>query len=249
MADYTGGTIGYNVAQANAVMHQIADAYSKVGDFIEEEWPGVRDEIQKKWVGEDEQDFETKFAQRISTLYDNAYEVADASIKTIYNLANSWHEFQKSNTLDGTLTADTQSTFELDEVIVEKRENIAKPNLITITNDMTRGLSDANSAQRIQTRVGQYVESLRNKMGGLFNEIQADSAFFGQQRQNINNYIQNSGKAMYEVTVAVKDLTQALNVLAYKSYSNSDESVNSQMETAATNIESSAENLGDSRWV
>ena len=91
--------IGYNVKRANELMESIAQAYKDLGIYTKEQWDGVLYILQGQWIGEDEQDFEKRLADRICTLYLNASELANNSIETIAGLAQAWHDFQQKNTI------------------------------------------------------------------------------------------------------------------------------------------------------
>ena len=93
--------IGYNVKQANELMDNIAEAYKNLGIYTNEQWKGVVDALQANWVGEDEQDFEQKLAQRICNLYINASKLAEGCVNTIAGLSQAWYDFQSRNILDG----------------------------------------------------------------------------------------------------------------------------------------------------
>ena len=159
--------IGYNVNKAKELMENIARAYENMGIYTKEQWEGVYRTLQSNWVGEDEQDFETKLAARICTLYVNAYNLAQSSLDTIVGLVNAWYQFQKKNTLDGSASAGKGITgfgglfgigsaanqFSIEAPAIQKNDQIVEPHLVPLDNNTNRGLKDASSKSNIQTAV------------------------------------------------------------------------------------------------
>lgn len=248
--------IGYNVKQANELMEKIAEAYKNLGIYTPTQWQNVYKTLQSNWIGEDEQDFETKLADRICNLYNNAYNLVQSSLDTIEGLVNAWNEFQQKNTLSGDISSGNSgglfgiggNKFGVDKPSIKKNEKIVEPNLIQLTNDMNRGLQSADSKAKIQDSINTFINEIKKQTANLFEEIQTNQAFFGDQTTTIKNYINKVGDAVGEVTVAVKDMYTALDQLAGSSYSSTVESVNQQFGQASSNIDNSLNDLGSSRW-
>lgn len=239
--------IGYNVKRANELMESIAQAYKDLGIYTKEQWDGVLYILQGQWIGEDEQDFEKRLADRICTLYLNASELANNSIETIAGLAQAWHDFQQKNTITGeTVVGDAQ--FKLDKPKIDKVDDIVKPNIKTIANDANRGLQTETSKQTIQDKITEFVNAIKAKTTGLFETIQTNSAFFGDQTTAIKSYVDKVGAAIGEVTVAVKDMFDALDNLAATSYTTATSDITQQFTQANTNVENSLNDLGNTRW-
>lgn len=251
-----GFAVGYNVSKTNKLMEDIKKAYEDMKLYITDEWPTLLNVLHTEWVGEDEQDFEDKLAQKICNLYENAYNLAQNSITTVYGLANSWYEFQKNNTLEGAESSGRTgglfgiggNRFGLDEVKISHNDKIVEKQLVQLTNDMDRGLANSDSARKIQSAVTDFVNTTKKKTEDLFNEIQVNQAFFGEQTRNIKIYIDKTGAAVGEVTVALKDMYSALETLAGSSYTKASEDVSAQFQQSTNDIESSLNELGSSRW-
>ena len=239
--------IGYNVKQANELMDNIAEAYKNLGIYTREQWNGVVDALQANWVGEDEQDFEQKLADRICNLYLNASNLAEGCVNTIAGLAQAWYDFQSRNTLDGE-SAIGKSKINIDIPKIKKDDQIVKAKIKTISNNEDRGLRDASSKANIQEAVNTFVGQIKAKTDGLFQEIDANAAFFGDQTANIKSYVEKVGSAIAEVTIAVKDMHEALEKLANSSYTTASSDIKEQFTQASSNVESSLNDLGNSRW-
>lgn len=239
--------IGYNVKQANELMENIADAYKNLGIYTKDQWEGVTDTLQNNWVGEDQQDYEKRLAERICQLYINSYELVNGCVNTIAGLAQAWYDFQQKNTLSGE-QAEGKGKINIDIPKIKKDEEIVKSKPKSISNNDDRGLKDASSKTTIQGAVDNFVNQVKQKTQGLFGEIEANNAFFGDQTSIIKTYIEKVGAAVGEVTVAVKDMYEALDKLASTSYTSAVESISNEFTTASSNVETSLNDLGSSRW-
>lgn len=248
--------IGYNVNKANELMNNIAEAYKNMGIYTRDQWEGVYKTLQSNWVGEDEQDFETKLAQRICDLYINAYNLAQSSIDTIDGLITAWHEFQQKNTLSGGASAGKQggifgigaNKFGTDKPTISKNDKIVEAHLVALDNSTDRGLQSSDSKTKIQSSIDTFVGQIKSKTNDLFDEIQTNQAFFGEQTTTIKNYITKVGDAIAEVTIAIKDMYTALDQLTGSSYTKATEDVSSQFTEANSKVDQSLNDLGQTRW-
>lgn len=239
--------IGYNVSKANELMNEIAKAYDELGIYTEKEWDNVIRVLQKNWVGEDEQDFEKKLADRICNLYENASNLAEHCVDTIGGLAQTWYKFQQTNTLDGGTVGSGKLNIEVPQII-EKKDVVSVDASRTIADNADRGLRDASSKTAIQEAVNTFVSQIKGKTARLFEKIDTNKAFFGEQSSNIKSYVEKVGSGIAEVTIAVKDMYQALETLANSSYTTSSSDIKDQFTQASSNVESSLNDLGNSRW-
>ena len=132
--------IGYNVTKAKELMENIAKAYENMGIYTKDQWEGVYRTLQSNWVGEDEQDFEAKLADRICTLYVNAYNLAQSSVDTIVGLVNAWYQFQQKNTLSGDASSGNKgglfgiggNKFSIDAPSIKKEDKIVEPHPVQL---------------------------------------------------------------------------------------------------------------------
>lgn len=240
--------IGYNVSQAETLMDEIKTAYENMKIYTEEQWGTLVTTLQAEWVGEDEQDYEKEFADRICKLYDNAYNVAQGAITTIEGLVNAWYEFQAKNTLSGE-NASMRGFHSVSAPKIKRESKIVSAKLKTFTKETNRGLASETSKTTIENAVSKFVSEIKAQTANLFNKIEVNSAFFGNQTTNIKLYIEEAGKAVGEVTVAVKDLNDALAKLVGTNYTTAIEDISTQFDTAKTSVEQSLSELGSSRWV
>lgn len=248
--------IGYNVNKANELMENIANAYENMGIYTQQQWEGVYKTLQSNWIGEDEQDFETKLAERICNLYVNAYNLAQSSIDTIDGLVTAWYQFQQKNTLSGESSSGNKggwfgiggNKFGTDKPSIKKDDKIVESHLVQLTNDTNRGLQAADSKAKIQTSVDTFVNQIKAQTATLFDEIQTNQAFFGEQTSTIKSYITKVGDAIAEVTIAIKDMYTALDQLVGTSYTTAETDISGQFDTASGNVEQSLNDLGSSRW-
>jgi len=248
--------IGYNVNKAKELMENIAKAYENMGIYTKQQWEGVYRTLQTNWVGEDEQDFEAKLAERICNLYVNAYNLAQSSIDTIDGLVTAWHQFQQKNTLSGDASSGNKggwfgiggNKFGIDKPSIKKEDKVVELHLVQLDNNTNRGLKDAASKSNIQSAVDTFVGQIKSQTATLFDEIQTNQAFFGEQTSTIKSYITKVGDAIAEVTVAVKDMYNALDQLVGTSYSTAQSDIQSQFTQASGSVDQSLNDLGTSRW-
>lgn len=239
--------LGYNIKRAEELTQEIARAYQDLSGTISSNWDQVVSSLQTNWVGEDEQSFEATFAKKINQLYQNANLLAKGAIQTIVGLAESWHSFQQTNVLEnGEIISG--AAFSMTGATIQEAGDIVAYRPVEFSADIDRGLKDQNSADQIKTTVESYVNEVKSKATNLFNEIDTNSAFFGEQTTAIKTYIEKTGEAISEVTVAVKDLYNALDTLANTSYVTSTSTVSQEMGNAANEIENSLSELANSRW-
>ncbi len=239
--------IGYNVSKANELMNEIAKAYENLGIYTEKEWDNVIRVLQANWVGEDEQDFEKKLADRICNLYENASNLARGCVDTIGRLAGAWYDFQSKNTLDGGTVGSARLNIEVPQII-EKKDIVSVDANRTIDDNADRGLRDKSSKTAIQEAVNTFVSQIKERTARLFEEIDTNKAFLGEQSSNIKSYVEKVGSSIAEVTIAVRDMYQALETLADSSYTNSLSSLKDEFTKASTDVESQLDDLGSSRW-
>lgn len=243
--------IGYNINKAEEVVENIAAKYNDLGNYMGSEWPSVTKALHDNWVGDDEADFEKELANRINTLYRDARNLAVSCTETICNLGNAWIEFQSNNTLSGA-KAESSAGWLTDKSVTTssiKTYDAVSANPPSLNGDTDRGLTNENSAAAIMSVVGDYVEGIKAKTTELFSEVDSNIAFYGEQTSSINKYIESCGTAISEVSVAIKDLHEALETLAGTSYVNASSSVSEQVTEGISQVADSLSNLGDSRWV
>ena len=250
--------IGYNVSKANELMQDINTAFKNLEGKIYSNWPTLRTKLQTEWVGEDEQDFETKFAETICNMYVNAGNVAQYAINIIENVTNEWYKFQQGNTLSGDASTGNSggflgiggNKFNLDVPKINPNEKIIQAQLVQLTDSTDRGLTSESSATNIKSSVEEFVNQTKNDTKALFDTIDTGSAFFGSQTSAIKSLIEKAGESISTVTVAVKNLYDALDTLANTNYTTSNDNVSSSISSdAITNMETQVEGaVGTSRW-
>ena len=239
---------GYNVKEAENIIERVFNGWADLRRTIETEWPSIVNTLQEEWIGEDEQDYETKLSERINTLSSNSFSLVSTTRDTIIGLTESWHEFQLKNTLDGSVaTSRGVGVAEFDYGTSDVDLSVVKPKEKTFGANDDRGLRQESSAATIKTTVETYVDAIKTKASALYNEITADKAFFGEQTASINKYIVAVGDAIAEVNVAIKDLYEALDRLAGTQYTESSSQVSQTFVENQATVEDSLSGL-NGRW-
>ena len=239
--------VGYNIGKAQQLTEDISSAYQELSTTISQKWDEVVTVLQNNWVGEDEQSFEATFAKKINTLYSNANTLTKSAIDAIEGLTQSWHTFQKTNVLEGGETVSSGS-FSFTRAVIPENSELVALKQVDLSENTDRGLATESSAGNIKTSVEGYVQEVKSKAETLFDSIVTDSAFFGEQASSIKDFIKKTGDAVAEVSVAVKDLHEALDKVAGQNYTASTASVQETMQTGMTTLESNLTELGSSRW-
>ena len=252
--------IGFNIKKADEMIEKIKEEYNNLGIYTSEQWGPLKSTLRKEWVGPDELDFEKKLVERICALYVQAHGLAQKCTMTLADLSCQWVDFQRKNTIDGSTIG---SWFDYGiESMVQKIRAITQgmtgltynDAIITFTNDLvlddyvSRGLTSSTSKANIQAAVNDFVTAVKTRTNNLFNAIETGNAFFGEQSTAIKSYIEATGFAIAEVTTAVKDMNDALEVLANSSYSGASSEVSSIYASAKSSMEATADDLGSSRW-
>lgn len=237
--------IGYNVKQTNELMASMAQAYNDLGTYISEQWETVRTTMMSNWVGEDELDYEKRFVERLCQLYTDSYNLISNSVDVIGNLAQAWWDFQKNNSITGEAIA-TSSTINIEKPTITPAEQIVTFVSRTLADSDDRGLADVGSAATIKGAVDTFVSNLNTKTNTLFN-IEVSSAFFGDQSSTIKTYVEKVGTAIAAVNVAVKDMYDALDILASSQYTTAVTDASTAVSTETTNVETAVSEIS-TRW-
>ena len=238
--------VGYNAGKAKEVMDNVVSDYSKLGEIMSNGWDTVTTTLQNEWIGPDEQKSEDAIAKRLCTLYSNASELANSCIQTIAGLTNSWMKFQESNGFEGDMGASLSRveapTLSLNDTIVKKKER-------TFSESDDMGLQTESSATTIKTSIEEYVTDIKTQVQTLFDDINVGEAFFGEQTTVIKTYVEKVGTAIAEVAVAVKDMYNEIDTIAGTQYTQTAmQDINTQFTEANSNVDSSVDSLGESRW-
>ena len=239
--------IGYNIQKGEELRDKICYAYEALGLYAEEQWEPVKNTLRNNWVGEDEQDYEKKLIEKICKLYVDSYNIVNSATTTIKNLTNAWFEMQRNNTLDGSATS-LSSGINLDDVTISPNDQIIRFNQLTFNDNTNRGLVNSDSPAQIKSALETFVNGIKSKTDSLFEEITVNEAFFGLQTNAIKGYIDECGKAIAEVTIAVKDIYDAVDVLLSRNYVNATSDVSTEMNSGKSDVASSTDALGSSKW-
>ena len=238
--------IGYNVAKANELMKNLAEAYNRCGNTIADGWPAVSQTMQQYWVGEDEQSLEDTFCKRMCKMYTNAAQIVRDLNMNLKNLGTEWHEFQKKNVLDGA-TSPTTFAANFEEVTINENNEIIKYRPASISDATDRGVKDG-ALSAIQSAMSEYLTNVKTSLQDIYASIDASTAFLGsQQSVKINEYIEAIGQSLGSVVTAANDIYTALKNLTQTSYTQSEENVSTQFNSS--NVQSEIESqLGDMKW-
>ena len=238
--------IGYNVAKANELMKNLAEAYNRCGNTIADGWPAVSQTMQQYWIGEDEQSYEDTFCKRMCKMYTSACQIVRDLNTNLKNLGTGWHDFQQKNVLEGA-TSPAVFSANFEEVTITENDEIIKYRPASVTEASDRGVKDG-ALNAIQSAMTEYLTNVKTSLQDIYAGIDASTAFLGsQQSVKINEYIEQIGGALGSVVTAANDIYTALEKLTQTSYAQSEEQVST--EYGSSNIQADIEGqLGDMKW-
>lgn len=241
--------VGYNIAKSKEVMEQIVNQYCDLIANMDDEFQGISATLQREWIGEDEQSFEQELAKRFDILQFEAYNLASNCVHTIGGLAQAWFNFQKMNVLEGgSYVGEATSGIEIPE-IPEPMEGFFTANIITFDASTDRGLASVSSATTIKDAISTAVNTVRKKINNICENVNVSGAFFGDQVSSINTYVEKVGIALGEVMTAIKDMYDQIDKLAGSQYNTTIQNqINEQFTQASSDLDSSLDSIGSSRW-
>ena len=240
--------VGYNLNEAQKVIDKVLENYKALDKTIVSNWENLKSLLRREWIGYDEEDFEKKFAKRLIDLSTATSAVANSSMETILNLAKAWHEFQSRNTLDGSKISVEPFKLEYQPTTPRASDSISAGG-VQINASTTRGLkSGVQSARILHDAVENFINNIRQKSDNLSNSISTERAFTGEQSSAIKNYLKKCGEATAAMATSVKDLEEALATLLGSNYAKSIENVNSEFQSATSNLNGTLSDINSNRW-
>lgn len=238
--------IGYNVAEAQKLIDSIVATYNQMSTKIGQEWPEFAKTMQTEWIGPDEVNMQNIIAKRLIELHENCRTTVQQTANNLVELEKNWRAFQIKNKIDGNV--DASSIKELDapsDLSSNIRETVNDNFSITFAEGQNLGLANGvASATNIQAKASEFSTSVANYVKQIYNEIDANKAFFGEQQEaGIRAYLDKIGTGLGQYLTCFKDLNDALTNLAGKSYSQSAGEVGTQYSSANADINLNNNNI------
>lgn len=241
--------IGYNVNKINEVMQEVNAACvsfsSKVGGSFE----AVKAVMRREWIGPDQQDFEEELIKRLNKLLENTKLLSINTNENIYNLGCAWADFQDKNTLDGKSTGVGK---QLKGALVKPNKlNVEQIVFSKITFDASQnlGLLNEGSISTLQNTLGTFVSDIKRDAKALFDQIDAQNAFFGAGQKNaVKGYLEKVGEAVGVIESSIKDFNEAMVKLTSGAYGTADSDVSSELTKLNSNIDNNLDSYNETRW-
>lgn len=230
--------IGYRPEEVDTLMNQIATSFKSVGEKMSAPWPNIVKTMQDNWHGVDEQNYEEILAKRVCDLYTATQEMVTKALDNIYGLGQSWVEFQNKNvqgstsgfTSTASFTKPTIEAFDLSTVVKRQDNPFSGVDLgVMVGGDKT-----------IISAMDNYKNEVTKSVSSIFNAIQSNKAFLGDQSKAIDTYIQAVGNSIAAFATNITELEDKVSSVAQQQYSDSSNTVSQNMNSAA-----SAANTGD----
>lgn len=236
--------IGYKPEEVNELTKTIAKSYETLGENMSEGWSTVSNVMQQNWKGMDEQDYESKLAARMVKLYQNCTELVNAMMQQMINLAESWQDYQNRNRLtggDGGGVGAASFSFEMPTLMQYDMASIVRLKENAFSGEVLGLVNGGGSA--IESSVSSYINDIKAKVQNIYDNITANTAFYGNQTQKIEEYIKAVGTAVAAVSTDVNDMYEAIAKLTTTGYEQADSTVASTMGNAASDATSAASNV------
>lgn len=238
--------IGYNVAEAQKLIDSIVATYNQMSTKIGEEWPSFTQTMQTEWVGPDEVNMQNVIAKRLIELHENCRNTVQQTANNLVKLEKDWRNFQQRNKIDGNVDVSSIRELEAPSNLSSNIREIVNDNFSKTFQEGTNlGLTNGvASATNIQTKASEFSSSVANYVKRIYNEIDANRAFFGEQQEaGIRTYLDKIGTGLGQYLTCFKDLNDALTNLAGQSYSQSAQDVGSQYTSANADINLNGNNI------
>lgn len=235
MADF----IGYNPTEIETLMETVAGTYNKLGEYMSEGWSQVSTTMQANWKGVDEQDYESKLAKRMNTLYNNTTGLIQATLETIQSLGESWRDYQNQNRLQGgdgdSQVANSTLEFNMPSLQTYDMASVVKLNENSFQGE-NLGLQSGGGST-IKSAVDSYTSAIQSNVGSIYTSIDSNKAFLGSQGQKVNDFIVAVGDAIKELATDIEDMYNAIDTLTDSGYSTADSDAASSIDSAKNQVD------------
>ena len=228
---------GYTVKEINDLLESIRASYDGIHDAMATPWPGLSQKMRLEWVGEDEYQNEEALSDAMIKLHTDCIEAIKLVIKNITNLGETWRSFQAQNTIEGAKSVDVANIASIDEVTVTPKDLELYQAGERLDASVQLGLRNgASSATAVETAIDEYAKSVKDKVTGLYNNLDASKAFLDQQESlNVTNYLHKVGESIASLTTCIKSIKLAI-AAAAKQYQKQAESNAGEVASSDTDI-------------
>lgn len=244
--------IGYNVGSALSLASSIKEAYDSFVESIPEEWNTLVSEMQKHWIGYDEQSFEKMLASRINELAAGTFTLAKNSILTIEEMIVAWANFQRNNLLEGTesLVEDvTIDSYNFEQYIPKDPGEVVSMKKRVFTTNDSMGLLNTNSGNTLQIRIDTFHKNIKDKALAIASVLESNKAFFGrEQASSFESYYSRVFEIIGDIASAVKDFYDVITDLTTTQYGQASSDVSSELLEAKSTLNSEYEKNFTNRW-
>ncbi len=241
MADF----VGYNPAEINALMEEVAKTYNKLGEYMSEGWPQVSTVMQTNWKGVDEQDYEAKLAKRMNTLYNNTTNLIQATLETISALGESWRDFQNNNRMQGG-EGDSQVANSTLEFTIPAVQTYDMASTVKLNENSFQGENlglQSGGGSTIKASIDGYTSAIKSNVTAIYTSIDSNKAFLGSQGQKVNDFIVAVGDAVKGLSTDIEDIYQALDTLTDSGYSSADTDASSSIDNARNQVDQAVSDI------
>lgn len=205
--------LGYNVSRINTLLKDIGENCKEIKNLMQSGWGDVQNTLQTEWVGADEQAYEKKLAERIIELWQSIQQNCNIFMTNLQDAGDSWLQFQAKNVIEGDSAVAVEGKVEFEPVEAGDPDVAVKP--ADLGDDRDKGLQNGKeSAGKITEGIGKYVTDVYNKTKDLFDNMDASTAFIGEEQSaQVKKYISEMGEAFAKVTTCYTDLNTSMETL------------------------------------
>lgn len=253
--------IGYNQSEAKTLSDNLLEKKTTIKEKLTgTNWTDLQTSLETLWVGEDEIGFEKELAQVISAVYANTEKIVDDASNYILACATDWGNFIESNaarfnytsvqiadlyTDTSTNGGDSETSGSIDNDIWSYTPIIDVADR-TYDDTTTRGLQTDSASEELQTALDTYVSSIQTEYSEIFSDLNAASAFVGEQQVSaINNFIAGLDDALDLLVSMVSTFGTKILPQLETDYQNKMTNVATETNTAAETISTNATNASE----
>lgn len=247
--------IAVNVSNGKKILSELKRSYNMFGSKIKSEWNVVVRTLQQEWVGVDEQDYEKELAKKLGGLYADSHDMIEMAMKNIVAAVNYWLDCQSKNTISGNVSSaseafSTRLSYDVYALPAKTTELVSYKARRFSERDNLGLANGTSSANNITTTLSQFVANIKKSINDMIESVNQNNAFYGEGTDNaIKKYITNIGNSVGIISTSIKDLGNALDVLAKQTYTKIAGNIVSEYDKEAGSVESLvSEQLAGTKW-
>lgn len=225
--------IGYNIGKINELIDAVSSGYGNITAAIEENWSPLYSDFRDEWIGPDADSYISELGKCLNEVEKSCAEAIRAVGDNLQKIGEAWKHFQNQNTLEGAQI--TPITTEIKTIVIKESNGVPIPEARSFGVDEKLGLKSAGAAGILSGKITDYVNKVLDQVRNLYQNIEVNTAFFGEQAHAIQDYLDSVRDAVQNLIKCVDNINEALKGLVDQ-YSKQEAEVKSQVANQSSNI-------------